>query len=111
MLDTVHSRIYARVRTHSLRAFLAHFYTTQISGDTQAVFEACFVLQRDARWCRRRVRCLIPDVHQVLWPPMTARPDTDDFPVIQVAPCVYVPVVPRFMDPTTLRRCLAMYNL
>jgi hypothetical protein len=111
MLEQSLIRLCTRLHVTSWRAFLAHVYICQLSGEAHEAFEACFVLQRDARWCRRFVRCRIPDRTYILWPPMTTLSSaTTDVLIIHVAPHVYIPVVKRFMDPVTLRHCLALYE-
>ncbi len=112
MLDPCRTRVYTRMRVTSWRALLAHVYVCQLSAnDAQEAFDACFVWQRDARWCRRRIRCRFPSRTYVLWPPMTTPPaGPTEICIFCVAPHVYVPVVKRFMDPVTLGHCLALYT-
>jgi hypothetical protein len=100
-------RICVRARVFSLRALLLHTYKYQAEPH-ERLFLAFFRYRRDAMWCLNQVNQRINPTLDLVWPPLASRPTTE-FRVLNLRNLVYIPVTPRFTDPTILRTMLSLY--
>ena len=107
MIDPDMSRICVRARVFSLRSLLLHTYKYQAEPH-EILFQAFFRYPRDAMWCLNMVKRRINTELDIVWPPLTSQPTTE-FRVINLRNLVYIPITPRFTDPTILRTILSLY--
>lgn len=99
--------------TYRKREVLIQFYTHQLSSNAEKrvqIFDSFFACPAEAAQCRALIQSIGWD-HHVPWPPVDHCPGAVPFHVICITDTVFVPFLPRFMDPGTVRACFALYDV